>query len=280
MKMPYVLIGHPLEFSYSPVIHQTWFKHYGIEAEYRLEPIEKHQLVGWLNSAKERCIQGFNITAPYKTSLLDQVKLDEIQYFKSINTVTATQKGYKAISTDGLGWARSCQFHFGIQEFKGLNLVFLGFGGTVKSILNHLIHLGKNHGHKIKCHVLTRQTADPLVNNNIADVNFYSWDQQEKVLGISDILIQATSLKWSYQDTQIILSQLPKNSKIFDVNYGIKEPLFVQTSKKMGFDACSGLSMLLFQAQESFYYWTGIYPDIDSNLKSSIGLISQENMSV
>lgn len=69
----YALLGEKLGHSYSPLIHEYLFQKFQLEASYELWELESEKIEDALLLAKEKGLSGFNITLPYKESLLSLV---------------------------------------------------------------------------------------------------------------------------------------------------------------------------------------------------------------
>ena len=83
----FALLGHPLAHSMSPFLHQKLFEAAGVQASYELLDAAPEELPAAVERLRE--FDGFNITIPYKQSILPY--LDEVDgtasFFGSVNTV-------------------------------------------------------------------------------------------------------------------------------------------------------------------------------------------------
>ena len=60
-----------------------------------------------------------------------------------------------------------------------------------------------------------------------------------------------------------VISQLDKDTLIYDIVYNPLTTLFLQTAQKHGLQVVEGLDMLLYQAQKAINIWTGKTPDFN-----------------
>ena len=72
--MNYALIGEKLSHSYSPFIHNNFFKKNNIDSNYRLVELEKNELINFCQEVKSGKFQGFNVTIPYKEDMAKAIQ--------------------------------------------------------------------------------------------------------------------------------------------------------------------------------------------------------------
>ena len=63
--------------------------------------------------------------------------------------------------------------------------------------------------------------------------------------------------------SESVISQLDKDTLIYDIVYNPLTTLFLQTAQKHGLQVVEGLDMLLYQAQKAINIWTGKTPDFN-----------------
>ena len=64
MKKYFGIIGNPIKHSLSPVLHNYWFKKYGINADYTLIDIKQNEISELVQKIRKKEIFGINITLP------------------------------------------------------------------------------------------------------------------------------------------------------------------------------------------------------------------------
>jgi shikimate dehydrogenase len=78
-----------------------------------------------------------------------------------------------------------------------------------------------------------------------------------------DLIINSTSASLAGELPCIPDSVISSCANFYDMSYGDKPTVFIQYAKKLGvFNTFDGLGMLVGQAAESFYLWTGYRPDV------------------
>ena len=65
------IIGNPIRHSLSPVLHNYWFKKYGIDANYSIIDVEdENGLSSIIEKIRNNEISGLNVTLPYKQKIV------------------------------------------------------------------------------------------------------------------------------------------------------------------------------------------------------------------
>src|SRR5690606_21010895 len=104
----YALVGHPVEHSRSPLIHQLFARQTGQSMTYELidaEPPSFETAVRGFFAAGGR---GMNVTVPHKGAafeLSDDVT-DRARAARAVNTLTMTEGKIHGDNTDGVGFIR------------------------------------------------------------------------------------------------------------------------------------------------------------------------------
>ena len=98
--MKYGLLGEKLSHSYSPIVHKFVFEQLNIDATYELLECDVEGLKHYINELRNGNYNGFNVTIPYKKtvmSLLDEIENKALK-IGSVNTVYV--KDGKVIGTN------------------------------------------------------------------------------------------------------------------------------------------------------------------------------------
>ena len=86
----YLVIGNPIEHSQSPLLHNYWFKKYGIlNSIYEKRKVVKDDLKKIVQQVKNGDIKGVNITVPFKREIFNYIddSSHEVKLTKSVNTL-------------------------------------------------------------------------------------------------------------------------------------------------------------------------------------------------
>ncbi|MFH0935697.1 MAG: shikimate dehydrogenase [Candidatus Omnitrophota bacterium] len=295
-KAIYGLIGYPVEHSLSKKMQEAAFKACGIDAEYRLIPVQPEQLQDFLtknlavadidgNQISLKELSGFNITIPHKVEAkrilqenfpITGAGLSALEYYYleltgAVNTVKKEAEALRYWNTDAGGFFRALSEDLKFTETKGKSVLLLGCGGAGRAVVAALSW--KDLGiEKIYIYETSQQAAAA------AEKNFLSFSQagfQKEKLAFIDkdslsesirkvqLLVNATPVGMKDDSGSVIdkgLLSLNKNLSVYDVVYNRKTRL-VKDAESLGLPVSGGLGMLLFQGVYAFKYWTGSWPD-------------------
>ena len=89
MKKKFGIIGNPIKHSLSPVLHNYWFKKYGINASYSTMELKDNELPEVIKRIKDKDLNGINVTLPYKQKIVPylDVLVNEAEITSSVNTI-------------------------------------------------------------------------------------------------------------------------------------------------------------------------------------------------
>lgn len=240
------LIGHPLTHTFSPEFFKNKFQILGISDTYgvldtpSLDHIKAkvHQL-GW---------SGFNVTIPYKESILPL--LDEItpiaQSIGAVNTVVVKKDKWMGTNTDIIGFEKSI-LPFLENQFP--RALIIGTGGASKAVEFVLQNKG------IETYFLTR---NPRLPKHLS----YSQIDAESLQHFP-LIVQTTPL-----GTFPHVDQLPfipyegirPSHLLVDLIYNPSETQFLMEGKKRGAKTQNGLRMLEIQADAAWEFWNQNHP--------------------
>ena len=255
------VIGHPVNHSKSPRMHNFWLEHFGLEGYYIPLDIEPSKFERSIRNLQELGLVGVNVTIPYKEKVLkiaDKIS-DRAALVGAANTLTFLQNGgIYADNTDGYGFLQNIKSKYkDWSARKGISVVF-GAGGASRAILGALIEDGAND---IILANRTRSRADQLRSDFGAKIKVVEWMKIQNYLSEASTIINTTSLGMvGKTDLPIPLNALKKNTLVTDIVYTPIETHLLATAAKMGCRTVDGLGMLIHQAIPGFERWFGIRP--------------------
>ena len=274
-KSLYGIIGYPVTYSLSPVIHNTAFKELGINAEYQLFPLEENILPEFFNQLRdeENNILGLNVTIPYKETVIKY--LDSLSpYAKkamAVNTIVVMPHGkLNGFNTDGPGFLTDLTKNgFNIQNKK---IAILGSGGAVRAILSALTLLPKRpqsikifNRHRERTQILVKDLGTRLDLKNVQAVESIN----DLDIPHADLLINATPLGMRKEDESPVSEEfLHKKLFVYDLIYTRPETKLMKLAQKKGARAVNGLGMLFSQGILSFQHW--INDELEEKIKNKI----------
>ena len=255
------VIGHPVNHSRSPRMHNFWLAHFGLEGYYIPLDIDPKKFERSIRNLPELGLVGANITIPYKEKVLkiaDKIS-DRAALVGAANTLTFLQNGgIYADNTDGYGFLQNIKSkHKDWSAREGISVVF-GAGGASRAILGALIEDGASD---IILANRTRSRADQLRSDFGAKIKVVEWMKIQNYLSEASTIINTTSLGMvGKTDLPIPLNALKKNTLVTDIVYTPIETHLLATAAKMGCRTVDGLGMLIHQAIPGFERWFGIKP--------------------
>ena len=255
------VIGHPVNHSRSPRMHNFWLAHFGLEGYYIPLDIDPKKFERSIRNLPELGFVGANITIPYKEKVLkiaDKIS-DRAALVGAANTLTFLQNGgIYADNTDGYGFLENIKSKYKDWSAReGISVVF-GAGGASRAILGALIEDGASD---IILANRTRSRADQLRSDFGAKIKVVEWMKIQNYLSDASTIINTTSLGMvGKTDLPIPLNTLKKNTLVTDIVYTPIETHLLATATKMGCRTVDGLGMLIHQAIPGFERWFGIKP--------------------
>ena len=262
------VIGHPVNHSRSPRMHNFWLAHFGLEGYYIPLDIDPKKFERSIRNLPELGLVGANITIPYKEKVLkiaDKIS-DRAALVGAANTLTfLSNGGIYADNTDGYGFLQNIKSKYKDWSARdGITVVF-GAGGASRAILAALIEDGASD---IILANRTRSRADQLRSDFGAKIKVVEWMKIQNYLSEASTIINTTSLGMvGKTDLPIPLNALKKNTLVTDIVYTPIETHLLATAAKMGCRTVDGLGMLIHQAIPGFERWFGIRPGDSQGLR-------------
>lgn len=273
------LLGHPLGHSVSVPMHMASIFTLGIDYVYLSFDILPEDLSRTVAGFKKEGVQGFNVTIPYKESIMSYLDgIDEhAGKIGAVNTVHNDHGKLKGYNTDGIGYITSLREQTGFSP-GGRHVLMIGAGGAARAVAFSLLEAGIE-GLIIANRSVEMDMAERLANHiklSFPDVNVQALPV-ERIPWIParelDLIINTTPVGMKHTGQQEIkeLSDLMQESRtllredtvISDVIYNPVETPLLKMAKLAGLKTHNGINMLVYQGAESFRIWTGIRPPVD-----------------
>ena len=259
------LIGHPVEHSFSPPMHNAAFKALGMDYAYVAFDVNPDDLKSAICGANALNIKGFNVTIPHKIEVMKYLdELDEVaSLIGAVNTIDF--KNLKGYNTDGIGAIKAIEE---VTSVKDKNVVVAGAGGASRAISFYLAKYGVESLTILNRNVSKAQAlaGDVLKSDLIGNVNADSISEINTCLKDADILVDTTPLGMDphIDDEPIATAEdMHENLVVFDAVYNPNETVLLKEAIKAGAKPVYGIKMLLYQGAESFKIWTGVDAPID-----------------
>lgn len=259
------LIGHPVEHSFSPAMHNAAFEALGMDYAYVAFDVDPSCLKSAIDGADALNIKGFNVTIPHKIEVMKCLdELDEVaRLIGAVNTIDF--KNLKGYNTDGIGAIKAIEE---ATTVKGKNVVVAGAGGASRAISFYLAKYGVDSLTILNRDVGKAQSlaSDVSSSDLMGNVNADSISEINTYLKEADILVDTTPLGMDphIDDEPIAFAEdMHEDLVVFDAVYNPNETVLLKEAIKAGAMPVYGIKMLLYQGAESFRIWTGIDAPID-----------------
>ncbi|RKM61095.1 shikimate dehydrogenase [Butyrivibrio sp. CB08] len=254
------IIGNPVRHTMSPLIHNTLADMTGNNLVYVPFEVPEGGLKNAVRGAYELGIKGMNVTVPYKSDVIAQLKyVDPLaESIGAVNTLVRDEalKGYRGYNTDMTGLYRAMQKE-GV-ELEGETVVILGAGGVARPTAHLCIQKGA-----AKVYILNRTLekavaiAEELGDERVIPMDIADYTEvltREK----SFFAIQCTSVGLFPDVNSAVIEDeefYRHVSAALDVIYKPLETKFLKLSKAAGAKTFSGLKMLLYQGLDAYELW-------------------------
>ncbi len=262
------LIGWPIKHSLSPKLHQAAIAFQQIPWQYDLYPIDPANFDHEIHKLLASDLRGFNVTAPYKESIIPFLdECDESsKKLQAVNTVCKMEDGcWMGSNTDVIG-LRKALMGFGLLGKVQQKVTVLGNGGVARAVLAVLLEfpihtieiLARNQKKTIQ---LIDLFSDQIRSGTQIRSGAITEELVAKSIGSADLVINATPVGMDHCDQKSVFeegTQLPNHLKFVDLIYHPAETRMMQQVRFAGGMAWNGLDMLIYQAAASFTLWTGL----------------------
>ena len=278
---PYLagIFGYNIKYSLSPLIHGSLNKLLDANLCYGMFDVPPEKFAAAFNGFKSLGMKGANITQPYKTEVLKHIRSlsSEAETVGAVNTVNLEEDGnYRGYNTDINGFADAVNYEFK-ENLNGRRVILLGAGGASRAALYAsirdgakdilIINRSADNADKLKKEAcLWKESLKS--NAGIESYGFNSGAALESILSEKwDIIVNTVTP--SAESGRLInnlfagLKKFRRGFFLFDISYSSKSSGFLNVLEEKSLKRADGLSMLLFQAVESFYIWTGKRADFN-----------------
>ena len=248
------LIGHPVEHSFSPPMHNAAFDALNMDYAYVAFDVNPNDLKSAIEGAESLNIKGFNVTIPHKVDVMQYLdELDEVaRLIGAVNTIDF--KNLKGYNTDGIGAVKAIEE---VTSIKNKNVVVAGAGGASRAISFYIAKYGAEsltilNRNEVKAESLASDVSD---SGLIGEVASDSINAIGNYMESADVLIDATPLGMhpNINDEPIVKADMmDEDLVVFDAVYNPNETVLIKEAIKANAKPVYGIKMLLYQGAESF----------------------------
>ncbi len=253
------LIGNPVEHSLSPKMHRIIYDELGLtDWEYKLRNIkDETELKVFVDEVKEKGYTGFNVTVPYKQTIMNY--LDDVgakaKIIGAVNTVKNDNGRLEGYNTDWLGFKNDLKDSLNF-EAKGKSALVLGAGGAARAVVGGL---NWEKISKVFIYDIDKSKMNS-VKNEFCDVEIVEIEKEDidSKLNEVDLLVNTTPVGMNKNDPAVVSlkgKNFKEGFKVYDVIYNRKTGL-LKEAEELGLDAAGGIGMLVGQGIEAFSLWS------------------------
>lgn len=257
------VIGHPVEHSLSPAMHNAAITHLGLDYVYLPLPVKPEDLEVALNGFAAIGLKGFNVTIPHKQAILPL--LTEVsqtaQAVGAVNTVWRTEDLlWAGTNTDVEGFIAPLKTYK--RDWSQKIAVILGNGGAARAVVAGCAQLGCAEIHITGRNLLKLQQFSNSWSNSPISFNLHvhSWEKLPELIAHADLLVNATPIGM-YPDVKASplsageIAQLPVGAIAYDLIYTPSPTQFLQQAQKQRAITIDGLEMLVQQGAAALKIW-------------------------
>ena len=245
------VIGKDVSQSGSPKIHKFIAERMGNSVEYTALSIHEDKFETEIEAIISR-FDGFNVTIPYKLSVIPHLKKIEgdAKTFGAVNTVLSSERS--GHNTDGMGFIMMLENNS--VSVKGKKVLLLGAGGAGRSVAKKLSDAGANVEVYDKFADNVKKLAAEFTGiKPLDEIQVKPYDiiinatgvGMHKTVGISPVGAELVELC----DTAVDLIYTPKKSA------------FLELAESLGKKIVNGEGMLFYQAYFAECIYFGLKPD-------------------
>jgi len=264
----FAVLGDPVAHSLSPVMHQASlsllapgnpalrgrrYHRIHVPAERLAEALAQLRLLG---------AGGLNLTVPHKVEALRLAQEKDLSAVDcgAANTLVPVPAGWRALNTDGLGFAEALAERTG-RGPEERAVVILGAGGAARAIGAACLRLGCAsllllNRSEARRDELARLLDDPRVAAGGLDV---------AALPAGATVVNCTTLGLKAEDpSPLPPGALAGSDFVFDTTYAAGRSALLREAAALRIPCCDGRPMLRWQGALAFRAWTGILPPLQA----------------
>lgn len=250
-KLKLALIGKDVSKSLSPQVHSFISKRMGNEVEYTNISVPESEFEQRIEELIKE-LDGFNVTIPYKLSVIPHLKTVEGdgKVFGSVNTVTT--RNLSGDNTDGMGFSM-------MLENNGVNVnekevLVIGAGGSGRSVSKKLLDGGAKVSVYDKIHEKARDLAHEF--NGITALEKLEIKPYYLIVNATGVGMHESEGQSPIDERLILLCDVA-----VDLIYTPQKSRFLELAEGLNKKTLNGEGMLFYQAYFSECIYFGVKTD-------------------
>ncbi|MDB9493149.1 shikimate dehydrogenase [Spirulina major CS-329] len=258
------VIGHPVEHSRSPVMHNAAIAALGQNLIYLPLPIAPDHLAIALPGLAAIGLRGFSVTLPHKQTIIPLLATitPVAQQIGAVNTVWRDGEAWHGTNTDAAGFIAPLQALN--RDWSQVTPVILGNGGACRAVVAGCAELGCPAIHvvgrdpdKVAAFHASWQLT-PLADH----LQVYTWDSLPTLIPHTTLLINTTPVGMEPETERspldpALITQLPTGAIAYDLIYTPRPTQFLTLAQAHGATIIDGTEMLVQQGAIALQQWLG-----------------------
>ncbi|MDE1178295.1 MAG: shikimate dehydrogenase [Edaphobacter sp.] len=270
------LIGHGIQGSSSPQIHEAEAQAHGLDLVYRIIDFEAPKrdvsfLEPLLESAESIGFSGLNVTHPYKEEaykLMDDLS-NAAREIGSINTIVLKDGKRYGDNTDWSGFSDNLT-----ATLPGISLnrvALLGTGGAGLAVAYALLRLGAKEVRLFDARQETASALQQHLQSLFADRTIVVAADAASAVEGADGLVNATPIGMEgHPGMPIAPAYLRPGLWVADIVWFPRETELLKEARKIGCKVCGGAGMAVRQAAASFAQFFNLEPNVERMLRNLV----------
>lgn len=268
----YGLIGRAVDYSWSPLIHNTAFNLLGLPCHYTIFNIaEAESIPAALDGARALGLGGFSVTIPYKQTVLpflDELSA-EAEAIGAVNTIVNNGGRLSGYNTDIEGFAAPLKPY--AKRIEGRPVALFGNGGAALAAIEAF--RSRYRPSVIYLYVRDPARLEGLMARHLEEGRIEACLQGELLEENPDaaqklrecaVIVNATPIGTRGRSGDAVASIVPLDREllragqvVYDMVYNPLETPLLKGARMAGAEPVGGLGMLVGQAARAFELWTG-----------------------
>jgi shikimate dehydrogenase len=266
------VIGHPVEHSLSPAMHNAAIAHLGVDFVYLPFPVKPGDLKAAIAGFAAIGVRGFSITIPHKQAILPLLSSVSpiARSIGAVNTVYLTDKGWCGTNTDVEGFLAPLQTPptppsgaRGDSDWSQKVAVILGNGGAARAVVAGCAQLGCAEIHVVgRSEQNLGEFQQSWVNSPmpVQNLQVHTWDNLSMLISQADLLVNTTPVGMYPQGekspvVQGAIDRISAGAIVYDLIYNPNPTQFLKDAQLRGARAIDGLPMLVQQGAAALKIW-------------------------
>lgn len=256
----YAVIGNPIGFSKSPLIHGSFAAATGQDIDYTKIEGPLGQFNATVDAFRSAGGRGLNITAPFKLDAYGYATehSERAQLAGAANAMKFEGDRVIADNFDGVGLVRDVTHNLRVA-IRGKRVLMLGAGGAARGALLPFLEQGPEVL-VVANRTLEKAQALAAIGSAQGTVLASSFEALHGL--VFDVVFNATSASLRAELPPVPAGVFGQGCLAYELAYGKGLTPFLRVAQQAGAQQLAdGVGMLAEQAAEAFAWWRGVRPD-------------------